>query len=323
MAAPRDDVRGDGPADGPAGGPADVDRDPVAATPVARSRTREIAGVLLQNRLAVFGFVVIGVVIVAAVLGETLAPYGANEQSIPDRLQPPSLGHPFGTDEFGRDVFSRVLLGARVSLQVGLISVTIAAAAGVPLGLVAGYFGGVLDDIIMRFMDMLFAFPAILLAIAILAILGPGIVNAMIAIGVVYTPIFARITRASTLSVREEVYVRAARSVGAGDGRIIRLHVLPNVMAPIIVQISISLAFAILSEAALSFLGLGAQRPQPAWGLMLAEGRGFIQQAWWMSLFPGLAILLLVLAFNLVGDALRDALDPRQKSAIESRGATT
>jgi peptide/nickel transport system permease protein len=172
----------------------------------------------------------------------------------------------------------------------------------------------------MRVMDMVFAFPAILLAIAILAVLGPGITNAMIAIGIVYTPIFARVTRGSVLSVREEVYVRAARSLGASDARLILRHVLPNVSGPIIVQASLSLAFAILSEAALSFLGLGVQPPDPSWGRMLLDGRGFLEQAWWMSVFPGLAILLTVMAFNFLGDGLRDALDPKQLSVIESRG---
>ena len=236
------------------------------------------------------------------------------------RLQGPSLSHPFGTDELGRDVLSRVLIAARASLLVGLVSVGIALTAGVVLGLVAGFYGRRVDDVVMRLMDMLFAFPAILLAIAILAVLGPGIVNVMIAIGVVYTPIFARITRASVLSVREEVYVRAARSLGVGDLRLLRLHVLPNVLAPIIVQTSLSLAFAILSEAALSFLGLGVQPPDPSWGRMLLEGRGFVEQAWWMGVFPGIAIFVTVLSFNVVGDALRDALDPRQRSAIEARG---
>ncbi len=211
-------------------------------------------------------------------------------------------------------------MAARVSVQVGLIAVGIALVAGVTLGLIAGFYGRWVDDVVMRMMDMLFAFPAILLAIAILAVLGPGFANAMIAIGIVYTPIFARITRASVLSVREEVFVRAARSLGAGDLRLLRLHVLPNVLAPIIVQTSLSLAFAILSEAALSFLGLGIQPPDPSWGRMLFEGRGFVEQAWWMGVFPGLAIFVTVLSFNLIGDALRDALDPRQRSAIDARG---
>lgn len=291
---------------------------PVAVEP--HSPLRSLVSTLVANRLALFGLVVLGLLVLAALLGERLAPYGPTQVIVSDRLQPPSLHHVFGTDELGRDVLSRVLVAARVSLQVGFIAVGISLTAGVLLGLIAGFYGGWIDDVIMRITDMLFAFPAILLAIAILAVLGPGIANAMIAIGVVYTPIFARITRGSVLSVREQVYVRAARSLGASDFRLLRLHVLPNVLAPIIVQASISLAFAILSEAALSFLGLGVQPPAPSWGRMLAEGRGFIEDAWWMGVFPGLAILLTVLSFNLVGDALRDALDPRQKSAIESRG---
>lgn len=275
---------------------------------------------LLANKLAVVGLAILALVVVAALFGSTLAPYGVNAIDVANRLQPPSADHWFGTDELGRDIFSRVLVAARVSLQVGVIAVGLSLAAGVTLGLVAGYYGGKIDDVVMRLMDMLFAFPAILLAIAILAVLGPGITNAMIAIGIVYTPIFARITRASVLSVRQEVFVRAARSIGASDVRILRLHILPNVMAPIIVQTSLSLAFAILSEAALSFLGLGVQPPQPSWGRMLFDGRGFIEQAWWMGVFPGLAIFLTVLAFNIVGDATRDALDPKQRSVIESRG---
>ena len=292
------------------------------AAPEARSFGRDLLRALVANRLALFGLGVLGLLLLAALFGRQLAPYGPNQVIVTDRLLPPSGEHLFGTDELGRDVFSRVLVAARVSLQVGFIAVGISLAAGVLLGLVAGFYGRWIDDAIMRVTDMLFAFPAILLAIAILAVLGPGIANAMIAIGIVYTPIFARITRGSVLSVREQVYVRAARSLGAGDLRLLRLHILPNVLAPIIVQTSISLAFAILSEAALSFLGLGVQPPEPSWGRMLAEGRGFINIAWWMGVFPGLAIFVTVLSFNLVGDALRDALDPRQRSAIESRGLT-
>jgi len=275
---------------------------------------------VLANRLAVLGLIALGLLVLAAMFGSSLAPYGVNEVEVADRLQGPSPDHWFGTDELGRDVYSRVLVAARVSLQVGVIAVGISLVVGVTLGLVAGYYGRFVDDAIMRFNDMLFAFPAILLAIAILAVLGPGVTNAMIAIGIVYTPIFARICRASVLSVREETFVRAARSVGASDFRIIRLHILPNVLAPIIVQTSLSLAFAILSEAALSFLGLGIQPPQPSWGRMLFDGRGFIEQAWWMGVFPGLAIFVTVLSFNIVGDAMRDALDPKQRSVIESRG---
>lgn len=290
---------------------------PVAAE---TSRHRETLRLLVQNKLALFSMVVLGIVVVAGLFGPQLAPAGPNEVNIGDRLEGPSAQHWFGTDALGRDVFSRVLLGAAVSLKVGLVAVGISLSAGVFLGLLAGFYGGKIDDAIMRMMDVLFAFPAILMAIAVIAILGPGTVNAMVAIGIVYTPIFARVTRASVLSVREEVYVRAARSAGASDARLLRLHILPNVGAPIIVQTSVSLAFAILAEAALSFIGLGTQPPTPSWGRMLSEGRGFMEQAWWIALFPGLAIFFTVLAFNILGDALRDVLDPRQRSLMQSGG---
>lgn len=295
-----------------------ADAQRMAVKPV--SRMRETLGILLANRLAVAGLAVLALLVVVGIFGTWIAPYEINEIDIASRLQGPSAEHWFGTDELGRDVFSRVLVAARVSLQVGFIAVGFALTLGVPIGLIAGYYRGWIDAMLMRAMDILFSFPAILLAIAILAVLGPGIGNAMIAIGLVYTPIFARITRGSVLVVSEEVYVRAARSLGARDGRIIFRHILPNVLAPIIVQTTLSLAFAILSEAALSFLGLGVQPPNPAWGRMLSEGRNFFQQAPWMGIFPGVAILVTVMAFNFVGDGLRDALDPKQKSVIESRG---
>lgn len=285
-----------------------------------RSRLRTTVDTVRKNRLAVVGLVVLAVLAVVAVFADAIAPYTINEVNIANRLSPPSADFIFGTDELGRDVFSRVIIASRVSLQVGFISVGLAMAIGVPIGLIAGYYGKLIDSVLMRMMDVLFSFPAILLAIAILAALGAGITNAMIAIGIVYTPIFARITRGSVLSLKESVFVTAARSLGATDARIIRTHILPNVLAPIIVQTSLSLAFAILAEAALSFLGLGVQPPDPAWGRMLAEGRGFFQDAPWMAIFPGLAILLTVMAFNFLGDGLRDALDPQQRSIIESRG---
>jgi peptide/nickel transport system permease protein len=282
--------------------------------------TRRLFALLLGNRLALAGLVVLAGLAVVAVAGPWLAPYDPNAIDVPGRLAPPSLNHPFGTDNLGRDVLSRVLAGARVSLQVGLVAVGISLAGGLVIGLVAGFYAGAADAVLMRTMDVLFAFPAILLAIAVLAILGPGITNAMIAIGIVYTPIFARIVRAATMVATTQLYVLAARAAGAGDLRILLRHVLPNIAAPVIVQTSLSLAFAILAEAALSFLGLGVQRPDPAWGRMLAEGRDFVSQAPWMGVFPGLAIFITVLAFNVVGDGLRDALDPRQRSVIESRG---
>jgi len=312
------------PDSGPEQPGADAGPETEPGTPPAQaSQRRQVLRALLSHKLAVFGLVVLALLLVVGVFGNTLAPYGPNELDVPNRLTGPSAQHPFGTDELGRDVLSRVMVAARLSLLVGAVAVGIALTLGVTLGLVAGFYGRWVDDAVMRVMDVLFAFPAILLAIAIVAVLGPNVVNAMIAIGIVYTPIFARVTRASVLTVREEVYVRAARSIGVGDLRLLRLHILPNVAAPIIVQTSLSLAFAILSETALSFLGLGVQPPDPSWGRMLFEGRGFVQQAWWMGVFPGAAIFLTVLAFNVVGDALRDALDPRQRSAIEARAGVS
>lgn len=285
-----------------------------------RTRLRATMDTLLRNRLAVVGLVILALLVLAAVIGPSVIPYKINEIDIVNRLTGPSSAHWFGTDELGRDVFSRVVVGARVSLVVGFIAVGIALVIGVPIGLISGFYGGAADASLMRLMDILFSLPAILLAIAILAVRGPGIVNAMIAIGIIYTPIFARITRASVLTVRQSVFVRAATALGATNTRILRTHILPNVLAPIIVQTSLSLAFAILAEAALSFLGLGVQPPEPAWGRMLAEGRAFFEQAPWMAIFPGIAIVLTVMAFNFVGDGLRDALDPQQRSVIESRG---
>ena len=298
--------------------------EPAAETTVGavahRSRLRTTAETVLRNRLAVFGLVILVLLVLVALAAPLIAPYTINQVDVANRLQGPSSQHWFGTDELGRDVFSRVIIASRVSLQVGFVSVGIALGLGVPVGLIAGYYGGRIDSILMRLMDILFSIPAIVLAIAILAALGPDIVNAMIAIGVVYTPIFARITRGSVLTLRDAVFVQAARSIGASDLRIIGNHVFPNVIAPIIVQTSLSLAFAILAEAALSFLGLGVQPPNPAWGRMLSEGRAFFQQAPWMAIFPGLAIFATVFAFNALGDGLRDALDPQQRSIIESRG---
>ncbi|HEX2073310.1 MAG TPA: ABC transporter permease [Geodermatophilus sp.] len=286
----------------------------------ARPRWRETLGLLVRNPTAAVAALVLLAILLVAVLDETVAPDGPNEQDIANRLEPPSWAHPFGTDELGRDILSRVILGASVSLKVGFLAVGLALVVGTLIGLLAGFYGRWVDDVLMRLMDMLFAFPAVLLAIAILAVRGPGPNNAILAIGVVYIPIFARVTRASVLGVREEVYVRASRSVGASDFRLLTRHVLPNAAPPIIVQTSISLAFAVLAEAALSFLGLGTQPPNPSWGLMLAEGRGFIDLAWWLAFFPGMAIVVTVLCFNLLGDGLRDVLDPRQRTLMAGGG---
>jgi peptide/nickel transport system permease protein len=275
---------------------------------------------LVRNPTAAVASLILLGIVLMAVFDESLAPSGPNEIAVQDRLQPPSPAHPFGTDDLGRDILSRVVLGAAVSLRVGFTAVAFALVVGATIGLLAGFYGRWVDDVLMRFMDIIFAFPAVLLAIAVLAVRGPGSGNTALAIGIVYVPIFARVTRASVLGVREEVYVRASRSVGASDWRLLTRHVLPNAAPPIIVQTSISLAFAVLAEAALSFLGLGTQPPNPSWGLMLAEGRGFIDLAWWLAFFPGMAIFLTVLCFNLLGDGLRDVLDPRQRTLMAGSG---
>lgn len=283
------------------------------------SRRASAWRLLLSSPTGAAGLVVLAVLILAAVTARWLAPYGPNDIDVPNALAPPSGSNWFGTDELGRDVFSRVLLAAEVSLQVALVSVAIALVVGVTFGVIAGYAGGWLDLVVMRSADVLFAFPILLLALAIVAIQGPAISSVMIAIGVVYTPIFARVARASTLSLRQEPYVQAARTMGVPTWHILLRHILPGISGPVTVQTSISLAFAILSEAALSFLGLGVQPPEPSWGRMLFDAQGFLASAWWMAVFPGLAILVTVLAFNLVGDAVRDVLDPRQRSMIENR----
>lgn len=266
---------------------------------------------LLRHRLAMFGVCVLTIVCVMGLFGPAITPYDPNGMDFANRFAGPSLAHWMGTDDFGRDIFSRVILGARVSLQVGLVAVSVATVLGTSLGLLAGYGRRFTDEVIMRAMDVLYSIPALLLAIAIVAALGKGINNAMIAIGLVYIPIFARIARAAVLGIRNEEFIIAARALGAGDLRILLWHVLPNVLSPIIVEITLSLAFAILAEAALSFFGLGTQPPDPSWGRMLAEGRDFFRQSGWMGFFPGLAILFTVMGFNFLGDGLRDALDPK------------
>jgi peptide/nickel transport system permease protein len=265
----------------------------------------------LRHGSVLFGGGIILTLGLVALFGASLAPYDPMAMDFTARFAPPSWAHPFGTDDFGRDVFSRVLYGAAVSFQVAFIAVGISGVAGISLGLTAGYLGGWVDEVIMRVMDVLFAFPAVLLAITVMAILGRGVENAMIAIAIVYAPIFARVTRGAVISVRDRDFVLAARALGQSQLRIMVGHVLPNALGPIIVQTSLSLAFAILAEAALSFFGLGTQPPDPSWGRMLSEGRGFLQRAPWMGIFPGLAIMVSVLGFNTLGDGLRDVLDPR------------
>ncbi len=266
---------------------------------------------LWQVRLAAVGLAIIALLIVCAATAPWIAPYDPTRQKLLEALQAPSAEHLLGTDENGRDVLSRVLYGARVSLAAGVFSVSIAILLGVTSGLVSGYFSGKIDNVIMRFMDALLAFPTLVLALAITATLGPGLRNAMIAIGIVGMPIFARLTRGQVLSVREREFVEAARTIGAGHVQIMLRHILPNVMAPLVVQASLSVAVAILAEATLSFLGLGVQPPEPSWGSMVSRGKDYLDLAPWLAFAPGGAILMAVMGFNFVGDAVRDALDPR------------
>jgi peptide/nickel transport system permease protein len=259
----------------------------------------------------VAGAVVLLVVLLAAVFAGQVAPYSPTRQDFRVERQPPDQVHLMGTDEFGRDVLSRVIFGARASLAAGAVAASIALGLGLVLGMSAAYYGGRLDNLIMRLMDVILAFPYILLAIAVVAILGPGLQNAMIAIGIVYVPHYARVIRGSVLSIRARDYVDAARALGASDNRVMWQHVLPNALAPVIVQTTLNVGTAIIDTAGLSFLGLGTQPPTPDWGNMLSAGRSYVIDSPWIATFPGLAILVTVLAFNLMGDALRDAFDPR------------
>ena len=268
---------------------------------------------LLRQKSAIFGLIIVLTLICAAIFAPYIAPYNPEKGVLGDRLQAPSEGHWLGTDSQGRDILSRIIFGSRISIQIGIITVGISLVVGTFMGALSGYFGGVLDLLVMRFIDIMMAFPYILLAIAITAVLGPSLLNAMIAIGIVGIPIYARVVRGAVLSVKENEYVEAARAVGCSKWRIIWRHVLPNCIAPIIVQATLGIGTAILDSAGLSFLGLGAKPPKSEWGLMLNQGKDSLQTAPWAVMFPGLAILLVVLGFNLLGDGLRDALDPKLK----------
>ena len=272
-----------------------------------------------RNPVTVVSAVLLALVVFVAVAATWIAPYAINDVDVPNALRPPSGEHWFGTDELGRDVLSRVLVATQASMRVAVVSVAFAVVVGVTVGLIAGYRGGWVDTVFMRAVDVMFAFPVLLLALAVVAVLGPGTTTTILAIGIVYTPIFARVARASTLSVRVEPYVQMSRAMGTGNAYILVRHIVPNIAGPLIVQTSVSLAFAILSEAALSFLGLGIQPPQPSLGKMIFDSQGFVTMAWWMAVFPGAAIFVIVLSFNLVGDGLRDVLDPKQRTLIEAR----
>jgi peptide/nickel transport system permease protein len=266
---------------------------------------------LRRNKGAMAGLIVFILILLSSIFAARLAPYDPLLISPQDYLQPPSSSHWLGTDSYGRDVLSRVLYGGRVSLTVGFASVLIASALGVLLGLMAGYYGGRVDGAIMRFVDMLLAFPGLLLALGVVALLGPGLANVIVAVGISGIPSYARTVRGAILSAREEVYVEAARSVGCRDAQIVLRHLLPNVVGLVVVISTLSVAWAILTASSLSFLGVGTQPPTPEWGVMLSEGRGLLREAPWLTTFPGLMIMLTVLSINLLGDGLRDALDPR------------
>ena len=275
------------------------------------SRFNDFLRKFKKQKTAIFALVILLILVLIAIFCYQIAPYGINEYDYSSVLQGPSSTHWFGTDEFGRDLFSRILCGTRISLTVGLCAVTVGAVSGTVLGLIAGYYGGFAESVIMRFCDVLFAFPGIILAIAIIAILGSGMTNVVIAVAVFSMPTFCRLVRSTVLATKESVYVQAERSLGATDSRILFKHILPAAFPNVIVQYTMSIGNSIMTASSLSFLGMGAQAPTPEWGLILSTGRTYMVNAIHMMLFPGLAIFITVLCFNLLGDGLRDALDPK------------
>jgi peptide/nickel transport system permease protein len=266
-----------------------------------------------RYRLLWIGGVLVALVCLAALFAPWVTPYSPYDLDVADMLQAPSATHWLGTDEIGRDVLSRTVFAARISLQVGLVAVAVGLFGGLLIGVVAGYGGGILDLALMRAMELLFSFPAILLAIVLMAVLGTSILNAMVAIGIIFIPGFARLARVSTQKVLRQSYIDAARTIGMADARILQREILPNVMTPLLVEAMTAFAYAVILESSLSFLGLGAQPPEPSWGNMLSTGRGFMAQAPWLAIVPGAALFVGVLGFNLLGDGLRDFFDPRMK----------
>lgn len=276
-----------------------------------RSPRQMYARRFFSNTLCLIGLGSAILLLFLAVFGPRIAPFDPITVNTPQRFQAPSLHHPFGTDEFGRDIFSRILYGARIAVKVGMLSVVVAFAGGIVLGLISGYYGGLVDTALSRLLEIWLSFPDILFVIAVVAILGPALNHVILALGFLSIPAYARIVRGSVLSAREEQYVEAARALGVSDGRIMWRHILPNVVAPLIILSSLRFGGALLSGAGLSFIGLGAQPPEPEWGAILSTGRQYMYQAPWITVFPGLAIAIFVLGINLLGDGLRDVLDPR------------
>jgi peptide/nickel transport system permease protein len=288
-----------------------MDKNYVEKNQDRRSQLAVIFRQLKRNKLAIVGVVIVILVALTAMFAPFIAPHSYRELNILNRLSPPSKEYPLGTDHLGRCVLSRIIYGSRIALLIGVIIVAISATIGVTLGLISGHYGGIIDSIIMRLVDITLAFPVLVLAIAVAGALGPGLVNVMIALGIVGWSGYARLVRGQVLSVKENEYIEAAKAVGTSNIRIIFRHILPNVAGPIIVVATLSMPWALLAASALSFLGIGAQPPTPDWGAILAEGRGFLRRAPWIATFPGLAIMITVLGFNFFGDGLRDALDPR------------
>ncbi|WP_435348473.1 ABC transporter permease [Haloarchaeobius sp. HRN-SO-5] len=276
-----------------------------------RERYGRLARQFRHNTKAMVGLTIVISLILVALVAPYVVPYSVSETNLDDRSEAPSAEHPFGTDELGRDIFSRVLIGTRISLRVGFGSILGALLVGTTIGVTAGYYGGFVDELLMRVMDAAMSFPPILLALTVMVVLGPNLTNVVLALAFVYTPYIARVGRSAALSERNEAYVEAAVARGETSPHIVFREVLPNCLAPLLVQASINIAFAMLSEASLSFLGLGAQPPKPSWGLMIDSGRGVMESAPWMVLFPGLAIAVAVIGFNMLGDGLRDVLDPK------------
>jgi peptide/nickel transport system permease protein len=267
----------------------------------------------VRNKLSILGLVIVALMVLGSLFADFFLPYDPLEISISDRIKAPSTDHYFGTDHFGRDIFSRILAGAKISLMVGVFSVLLGAVIGIVIGTLGGYLGGWLDYVVVLIMDTIISFPSVLLAIGLMAVMGLGISNVIFAVGFISIPHYGRVVRGAVLSIREKEYIEAARASGSGHIKSILVHVLPNAMAPLIVITTVGVANAILVEAALSFLGLGVAPPAPSWGNILADGRNFITQAPWMTIFPGIAISLMVLGFNTLGDGLRDVLDPKLK----------
>lgn len=291
----------------------ETENNSISLPPSSRSPFKVMVMQFKKNKRAMVGLWMVILFVLVAIFAPLIAPYDPIKQNMEIMLQPPSAAHLFGTDEFGRDMFSRVIYGAQISLMIGIVGVLISLVLGVALGTISGYFGGKIDSVIMRIIDIFMAFPSFLLALAIVSVLGPGMGNVMIAIGLFSIPTFARLSRSSVLSVKGKEYIEAAKSMGATNTLIIFKHVIPNSIAPIIVLSTLRIATAILTAAGLSFLGMGAQPPTPEWGAMLSTGREYLRSSPHVSTIPGLAIMFMVLSFNMLGDGLRDALDPKGK----------